>query len=524
MSQTKLTQNIPYVEPKRRLSPWRVLLALFLVAGIVTASIFGTKQWHAEQSTASSKPWFAPYVDVTATPTFAFDQMGGTNHDAILSFIVSSSSDACTPSWGSNYTLSQANSSLDLKRRIARLQQQGGSIAVSFGGLDNSELAVKCTDPDKLLAAYRSVIDEYNLTTIDLDIESSGLTNAAANVRRAEVLAKLQTERRTHGKKLAIWATLPTSTQGLSQDGTNAVSQLLSKKVDLAGVNAMTMDFGSSRKSNQSIASASKEALTQTHRQLGILYDRAGIHLNSATLWSKIGVTSMIGQNDDSDEVLTIDDAKVLNQFASSNGTGRMSMWSANRDIACGSNYVNIKVVSNSCSGVKQSKGEFASTLALNFKGNLALNAGVVTTPESTTKPTPDDPAKSPYQIWSDSGAYLQGTKVVWHHNVYEAKWWTQGDMPDNPVLQDWETPWEVIGPVLPGEKPIKQQTLPAGTYPDWTGTVAYNTGQRVLFNGTPYQAKWWNQGESPAAASSNADSSPWTPLTQAQINEIKNN
>jgi chitinase len=42
------------------------------------------------------------------------------------------------------------------------------------------------------------------------------------------------------------------------------------------------------------------------------------------------------------------------------------------------------------------------------------------------------------------------------------------------------------------------------------------------LFGGVPYQAKWWNQGNSPAAASSNADDSPWAPMTQAQIEAIK--
>lgn len=133
----------------------------------------------------------------------------------------------------------------------------------------------------------------------------------------------------------------------------------------------------------------------------------------------------------------------------------------------------------------------------------------------------PENPATSPYQIWSPTGAYLKGTRVVWHHNVYQAKWWTQGDVPDNPVLQQWQTPWALIGPVLPGEKPIPQPTLPPGTYSDWSGTAIYDTGDRVLFNGVPYQAKWWNTGQSPAAAASNPDSSPWVPLTQEQINAI---
>jgi chitinase len=42
-----------------------------------------------------------------------------------------------------------------------------------------------------------------------------------------------------------------------------------------------------------------------------------------------------------------------------------------------------------------------------------------------------------------------------------------------------------------------------------------------VLFEGTPYLAKWWNEGDSPAAASSNAGGSPWIALTQQQINDV---
>jgi len=500
------------------------MLAILIVAGAITGGVFGMDLWRFSQSDTSSKPWFASYVDVTSTPTFAFEQIGETPHrDAILSFIVSSPSDACTPSWGGAYTLSQASDTLDLDRRIARLQQQNGNVAVSFGGLNNDELAVKCTDANALAKAYKSVIDRYNIDTIDLDLEGNGLTNTDAGARRATAIAKLQSERRAQGKKLAIWATLPVTPQGLSEDGTNAVSQLLGKKVDLAGVNAMTMDYGQSRAAGQSMLAASESALTQTKRQLGILYQNSGTKLNDATLWSKIGATPMIGQNDIPKEIFSLSDARDFNRFALSHGIGRMSMWSANRDVVCGSNYVDVKVVSDSCSGVKQDKHAFAALLGAGFEGNLSSSAGLVTTSDKTsTAQTPDDPASSPYQIWSPSGAYLEGTKVVWHHNVYEAKWWTEGDIPDSPVLQAYQTPWELIGPVLPGEKPVPQATLPAGTYPDWSGTDGYDTGKRILFKGVPYQAKWWNKGESPAAASSNVDGSPWAPLTQAQIDAVE--
>jgi chitinase len=509
-------------ESHRRLSPVRVTVAIIVTVALVAVGVLGL-QWWSAQSAPSDQPWFAGYVDVTATPTFAFEQMGSSaTKDAVLSFVVSSPQNACSPSWGAAYSLDQAGSALDLDRRIARLQQQGGSIAVSFGGLANHELAISCTDPTKLEAAYQSVVDRYKINTIDLDLEGDGLTNAAAGLRRAKAIAALQSSRRAAGQSLAVWVTLPVTPQGLSEDGTNAVTQLLANHVDLAGVNAMTMDYGQSLTSGQNMLTGSESALTQVQRQLGILYQRAGTHLNDASLWSKVGATPMIGQNDDADEVFTLADAKAFNSFARSHHVGRMSMWSANRDLTCGSNYVDLQVVSDSCSGVSQKGSSFATTLAAGFAGRISLGAGFVTKAEPTAALKKDNPATSPYQIWSATGSYLEGTKVVWHHNVYQAKWWTQGDLPDNPVLNSWETPWQLVGPVLPGEKPIAQPTLPAGTYPNWTGTAAFDTGARVLFNGIPFQAKWWTQGNSPAAASSDPDGSPWTPLTEAQISAVK--
>lgn len=507
----------------RRLSFWRVLLALLILAGLGTGTYYGLQQWKLQRVSTSREPWFAAYADVTATPSFAFEQLGTTGHkDVVLSFVVPKSGTGCTPTWGGAYTLDQASSMLDLDRRIERLRQQGGNIAVSFGGLLNSELAVTCTNNDDLYKAYKTVIDRYKLDTIDLDLEDKGLNDPAAATRRSTVIAKLQAERRQQGKPLAVWVTLPVAPQGLSEAGTTAVTTLLSKGVDLAGINLMTMDYGASRAKDQSMIQASESALIQAHRQLGILYQQAGIYLNSGTLWSKIGATPMIGQNDESNEIFTVKDAQALNAFVHQKGMLRMSMWSANRDLACGDNYTDLKIVSDSCSGVKQDKYAFTAALAHNFKGRLSQSAGNQTAPDSkSAKQKADNPKTSPYQIWSADGSYLKGTKVVWHQNVYEAKWWTKGDLPDSPVLQTWQSPWDLIGPVLAGEKPVPQQTLPTGTYPEWSGDAKYDSGQRVLFDGVPYQAKWWSQGQSPAAASSNPDGSPWAALTQSQINQV---
>lgn len=523
MKESNTELNIVHTESRRRLSPWRVLLAFLVLGGVAYGTTLGLDRWRETESTTVYEPWFAAYVDVTSTPEYPFEQLGSTaTPDAILSFIVSSKTEPCTPTWGTHYTMDKAGIALDLDRRIARLEQQGGRVAVSFGGAINSELAMLCTDEEALLDAYRSVIERYNIDTIDLDIEGESLKDTEASKRRADVIAKLQKQSRESGKNLAVWLTLPVAPNGLAPEGANAVAQMLSSGVDLAGVNVMTMDYGASREEGQGMLDASKSALIETHRQLGVLYKQAGISLNSNSLWRKVGATPMIGQNDVVDEVFTLEDAKGFNVFSLSQGAGRMSMWSANRDTPCGENYVDVKVVSDSCSGVKSAKSSFSQALGSNFNGDLTQSANISTTEDLESNVTVvDNPETSPYQIWQEVGAYPKGVKVVWHGNVYEAKWWTKNDLPDNPVLQSWETPWQLVGPVLSDEKPIEQPKLPAGTYPQWSGETVYQGGDRVLFESVPFQAKWWNQGESPAASAANSDASPWISLTQAQIVDI---
>lgn len=510
------------LEPTRRLSLWRLAAAFGIVVLLLYGTTLSVDRWRDAESVTEYQPWFASYVDVTSTPLYPFEQLGTTSApDAVLAFIVASKTEPCTPTWGTYYTMDKAAVALDLDRRIARLEQQGGKIAISFGGALNAELAVSCLDDEALLSAYQSVIDRYNIDTIDLDLEGEGLKDDEAVLRRARVVARLQELYRAAGKPVAVWLTLPVTPKGLSQEGTNAVARMLEYKVDIAGVNVMTMDYGASRE-GQSMIDASRSALAQTQRQLGVLYKQAGTSLNSHSLWRKVGATPMIGQNDVVDEIFTLEDAELFNTYALEQGVGRMSLWSANRDVPCGENYVDVKVVSDACSGTKAPKGSFVAALSHGFLGSLAQSAHIQTTedPDSNTVVV-DDPEQSPYQIWQETGAYPKGVKVVWHGHVYEAKWWTKNDLPDNPVLQSWETPWQLVGPVLLGEKPLQQPTLPAGMYPKWSGSIVYEGGDRVLFEGAPFQAKWWNEGESPAAAAANADSSPWLALTQAQILEI---
>lgn len=506
----------------RKISIPRVSVAVIAVGALAFSALSGVRWFEDSQAASAGSTWFAGYADVTVTPQFEFeDPASRAARHVVLSFVVASPEDPCDPSWGGAYSLDEASKDLDLDRRVARLRQGDGEPVVSFGGAINDELATACTDPEQLLDAYRTVVERYDLRVIDLDIEGPGLSDTAAGQRRATALAALQAERAAADQDLRVWLTLPVTPAGLTSEGRQNVASLLDNDVQLSGVNLMTMNYGESRVADQSMAEASISALTTTHGQLQALYSEAGSSIGSATLWKRMGATPMIGQNDLAGEIFDLDDARELSTFARSKGLARMSMWSLNRDLTCGANYPDIRVVSNSCSGVEQGDTTFADVLGTSMKDRPGGAPVTPTAPEGApAKAITDDPLTSPYAIWDPTQTYLEGTRVVWHRNVYVARWWTQSDVPDDPTVDVFSSPWQLVGPVLPGEKPTKMVTLPAGTYPTWDDDVVYKLGERVLYDGIAFRAKWWNQGDNPTSRAGRTEPSPWTQLTPTELAE----
>lgn len=500
------------------------LTILVVVAALLAGGLYAAWERFNDARAASSEPAiFSGYVDVTATPTYAFETpVSDAGKSVVLSFIVSSSADPCEPSWGNAYSLAQAGQDLDLDRRVARLVQQAGNISVSFGGQANQELATNCTDPAKLKDAYASVVERYNLSSIDLDVEGAGLTDTAAAARRATAIAALQADRQSAGKPLSVWLTLPVAPTGLTSDGTAAVAAMLDAKVDLAGVNVMTMDFGASKPAGTSMADASIQAAQATRGQVSGLYRSHGENLGTDLLWRKIGITPMIGQNDLANEVFTLDDAATVQAFAIKEGVGRVSMWSLNRDASCGPNYPDVTRVSDGCSGINQNGRLFSQVLGHGMDTMPAKTpqaAAPVATAMATQ--TADNPATSPYPIWNEVATYVADDRIVWHGNVYEAKWWNQDELPDNPVAADGTTPWRLVGPVLPGDHPSAQATVPAGSFPEWKEATIYQKGDLAMFGGYVFAAKWWTRDDSPEAALQGATDSPWNRLKDPEVTTL---
>ncbi|PRY67081.1 chitinase (glycosyl hydrolase family 18) [Glaciihabitans tibetensis] len=499
----------------RSLSVGRLVFSV-AAASLVSAAVAVSAVLPAFQPPVDGAPvdsrWFAGYYDVTleSGEQLARSPLGDSAGGAVLAFVVAAADDECTPTWGKAYSLDQAAQLFELDRRVERMQREGRPLAVSFGGVINTELASACSNATELTASYRTVMDRYGIDVMDLDIEGEMLTDTDASLRRAQSVAALQAERREAGGSLDVWLTLPVAPYGLTPDGLLQVEGMLDERVDLTGVNVMTMNYGTDGTAAP-MSSLSIDALQATASQLTAIWKERELPLPEGGVWSLLGATPMIGQNDVAGEVFTTDDARAFNEFASTKGVARLSMWSLNRDQTCGSNYPNLTVVATSCSGIEQAGESFTTILTEGYEGTPSGRPAATTHEEVVS----DDPTTSPYPVWSSRTYYSAGVKVVWHGSVYASKWWNEdGPTPDDPSLDAEGSAWTYLGPVLASDVPFALPQLEPGTYPEWSEKTLYDQGDRVLFEGTGYEARWWSQAKDPSLSVLDRDYSPWKLIT----------
>ncbi|MFF1308558.1 cellulose binding domain-containing protein [Streptomyces sp. NPDC058307] len=263
---------------------------------------------------------FAPYVDTSLYP--AFDLLASAASTGVKDYTLAFVTDGggCTPKWGGVSDLA----SDAVAAQIGALRAKGGDVRASFGGASGSELATTCSSADALAAAYGKVVDAYGLTKVDFDVEGGALPNTAANTRRAQAIAKLQSQH----PGLDVSYTLPVMPEGLTQDGVDLLANAKSNGVRIDTVNIMAMDYGPSYSAD--MGTYAEQAATATQAQV-----KGVLGLSDSAAWKAVGVTPMIGVNDVASEIFTVEDATQLVAFAKAKGLGRLSMWSATRDKQC---------------------------------------------------------------------------------------------------------------------------------------------------------------------------------------------
>lgn len=263
---------------------------------------------------------FAPYIDTSLYPAYdLLDTAGKTGvKEFNLAFITSGGS--CAPLWGGVTGLGDDK----VAGQIDALRAQGGDVRVSFGGAAGAELALHCSSAADLAAAYGKVIDTYELTKVDFDIEGGALPDAAANSRRSQAIAQLQKEQ----PGLDVSFTLPVMPEGLTQPGVDLIADAKKNGVRVDAVNIMAMDYGPSYSGD--MGDYATQAATATQAQI-----KGVLGLSDAAAWEAVAVTPMIGVNDVVTEIFKVDDAAQLVKFAQEKGIGRLAMWSGTRDKEC---------------------------------------------------------------------------------------------------------------------------------------------------------------------------------------------
>jgi chitinase len=344
-----------------------IALALLIAASVVIVSLLAGGGSKPTRSTAAragasratgvgARPWFVPYVDLTVSPLPRFQDLSANpSGHVVLGFVVAGAHGGCTPTWGGVSTLAQAAT---LNTQIAEAQAAHEQVLVSFGGAQGSDLAVTCTAPAKLEAAYHAVVARYRLTSLDLDVEGTASLNSAVAARRARAIAALQHAAATGREPLAVWLTLTVSPSGLEPSGVAAIHQMLLSGVKLAGVNVLAFDYGPL--AGRSVLSASESALTATAAQLQRLYRSNHVRAGPDGVWAHLGATIMEGRTDTAGQVWNTSDVRALYEFALAHHLGRLSEWSLGRDQPCSGAPPQPSVY---CSGVAQRPLEFSNAL-----------------------------------------------------------------------------------------------------------------------------------------------------------------
>ncbi|OUM57737.1 glycoside hydrolase family 18 protein, partial [Piromyces sp. E2] len=228
------------------------------------------------------------------------------------------------------------------------IKKNGGNIIVSFGGYKGRELATVIKDENQLYKAYESIIKYFKLTWIDLDIEGEFAENQSANSRRNRVMIKLK----ENYPNLIVAYTLSASySDGLSSSSKSILKDAYKQGLQVDMVNIMAMDYYDT-KGDEGKTKMGKFAIQTAEKAYNQIKEMGFKN-------TKIGITPMIGMNDDPKEIFSLSNAREVLEYAQNHDwIGLLSFWSINRDNGNGKNK---SESSNDYSSIKQELFEFTN-------------------------------------------------------------------------------------------------------------------------------------------------------------------
>ena len=280
---------------------------------------------------------FAPYMYIGADDNFQITQCDEACGQKFytIAFIIADRQN--NPAWDGRFAL-ETNLYAD---QITTIRRRGGDVIVSFGGGAGTELALVETNTAALAAKYQSVIDRYQFTWLDFDIEGGAMKKTKVNQRRNDALVMLQAK----NPGLLISFTLPVDPDGIPDSALKMLADARAKGVKVYSANVMTMDYGKHFSGGKKMSDVSIASALKAHAQCQAI-DPA----------MRLGLTPMIGVNDEPGETFTLEDARALKAWADQQPwICSLSFWASNRDAGKTSQKGN----DNTTSGIPQKPWDF---------------------------------------------------------------------------------------------------------------------------------------------------------------------
>ncbi|MFJ5302910.1 carbohydrate binding domain-containing protein [Streptomyces sp. NPDC088350] len=332
------------------LAKWAAVSALALAATGVTVDLAP-----ASSAAGSSVYSVAPYVDMSNSQEGLLDTaITGHRLKAYTAAFVLG--EGCTQIWGD--TLPIGNDSYT-DPEIARAKSEGASVIVSSGGASGEPLAWTCSTQSSIDAGYQAIINDYGVTRLDFDIEGAAIADTAAAARQMQAMKDLKAS----NPSLQFSMTLPVLTSGLTGDGVNILKAAKTAGIKIDVVNIMAMDYyaGTGTEMGQGAVSAANATLAQMQS------------VDSGYTYANLGITPMIGKNDDG-STFTLADAQTVETFAAQNSVGRLAFWAVTRDQACGGSANSLPT----CSEISQNSLAFTDAF-VPYEGSSGGGGGTTT-------------------------------------------------------------------------------------------------------------------------------------------------
>lgn len=233
--------------------------------------------------------------------------------------------------WGGYYKLSEKGNDgyqyAGIVKSIERIRANGGDVVVSFGGQLGVSPWTTTQNVEKLGEMYREVINAYDLTRIDLDIEESN-QDYNNNLANAKAVKKVQDE-----TGVEVTLTIPIMPYGWDTKQLNIIRAYLTAGVELKLINSMTMCYGyNAVGTNESFGEASIRALENANAQLIQLYAEYGKTISESDAYKLMGATVDVGYENSQNPIFTPEETKLVAEFAKDKGMGMYSFWCMNRD------------------------------------------------------------------------------------------------------------------------------------------------------------------------------------------------